>query len=163
MRSNRVLTALLVTTAVVGTAPAAAQMTQSAPVTPPGQFGLGFVLGEPSGVNAKLWRGRDFALVGGLAWSFAHDGATTLYGDFIWHRFGLFDLESGNLPLYVGVGARMQFENDSRFGIRTVFGLDYIFARSPFDAFFELVPTFDVAPDADVTLTAAVGFRYYFQ
>ena len=160
---KKTLCASFAAAAIFAATPAPAQMTQPAPMVQGGRFGLGFVLGEPTGVNAKLWRGRDLALVGGLAWSFVHDGATTLYGDFIWHHFGLFDLESGALPLYVGAGARLQFENESRFGIRTVVGFDYIFARSPFDAFFELVPTFDVAPEADVTLTAAVGFRYFFQ
>ena len=143
--------------------PAGAQTVQPAAMAPPGSFGLGFAFGEPTGVNAKLWRGRDLAIVGGLAWSFANDGATQLYGDFIWHHFGLFDFDSGSMPLYVGAGARIQFESDARFGFRTVVGLDYLFARAPFDAFIEMVPTFDVAPEGDVTLTAAVGFRYFFR
>ena len=141
---------------------ARAQVAQPAAMAPPGSFGLGFAFGEPTGVNAKLWRGRDLAIVGGLAWSFEHDGATQLYGDFVWHH-GLFNFESGNMPLYVGAGARVQFESDARFGFRTVLGLDYIFARAPFDAFMEMVPTFDVAPEGDVSLTAAVGFRYFFR
>jgi len=142
---------------------ARAQGVQPAPMVAPGSFGLGFAFGEPTGVNAKLWRGQNLALVGGLAWSFANDGATQLYGDFIWHHFGLLDLQSGSMPLYVGAGARIQFESDARFGFRTVVGLDYLFARAPFDAFMELVPTFDVAPEGDFSLTAAVGFRYFFR
>lgn len=141
---------------------AQSQATQPATMASPGSFGLGFAFGEPTGVNAKLWRGRDLALVGGLAWSFANDGATQLYGDFIWHH-GLFSFDGGSMPFYVGAGARIQFEDGSRFGFRTVLGLDYIFARAPFDAFIEMVPTFDVAPEGDVLLTAAVGFRYFFR
>lgn len=156
------VTALALTAAGLSGA-ARAQGVHSAPMVAPGSFGLGFAFGEPTGVNAKLWRGRDLALVGGLAWSFANDGATQLYGDFIWHHFGLLDLQSGSMPLYVGAGARIQFENDARFGFRTVVGLDYLFARAPFDAFMELVPTFDVAPEGDFSMTAAVGFRYFFR
>lgn len=141
---------------------AVAQDVQPAAMAPPGSFGLGFAFGEPTGVNAKLWRGRDLAIVGGLAWSFEHDGATQLYGDFLWHH-GLFSFDGGKMPFYVGAGARVQFENEARFGFRTVLGLDYIFARAPFDAFMEVVPTFDVAPDGDVSVTAAVGFRYFFR
>jgi len=141
---------------------ARAQAVQPASMAPPGSFGLGFAFGEPTGVNAKLWRGRDLAIVGGLAWSFEHDGATQLYGDFLWHH-GLFAFDGGNMPLYVGAGGRVQFENEARFGFRTVLGLDYIFARAPFDAFIEMVPTFDVAPEGDFSLTAAVGFRYFFR
>src|SRR5262245_2004546 len=74
-----------------------------------GQFGRGFVFSEPTGVNAKLWQSQTFALDGGLAWSFVEDGATTIYGDVLWHQFGLLDLDTGALPLYLGGGARFQF------------------------------------------------------
>ena len=32
-------------------------------------FGMGFLLGEPAGINAKLWRSTHTALVGSMAWS----------------------------------------------------------------------------------------------
>jgi hypothetical protein len=128
-----------------------------------GRFGLGFVFGEPTGVNAKLWQTEAIALDAGLAWSAIEDGATTIYGDLLWHQYGLLDLSSGALPVYFGAGARFQFADDTHFGIRTVVGLDYILASSPFDVFLELVPTFDLAPETDLVLTAAVGFRYFFR
>ncbi len=128
-----------------------------------GKFGLGFVFGEPTGVNAKLWQSQTFALDGGLAWSFVEDGATTIYGDVLWHQFGLLDLDTGALPLYFGGGARFQFGDETHFGLRTVVGIDYLMARQPFDVFLELVPTFDLAPESDVVFNAAVGFRYFFR
>ena len=148
---------------VLSAAPVAAQNEQFMQPGQGGRFGLGFVLGEPSGVNAKLWQGQELALQGGLAWSFVDEGATSVYGDLIWHQFGLLDVSSGSLPVYLGVGARAQFGDDTRFGIRTVVGLDYIFAQAPFDVFLELVPTFDMTPEAEVLLSAAVGFRYFFR
>jgi len=63
-----------------------------------GGFGLGFTLGEPSGVNGKIWTGPATAISGGLAWSLADGGATNLYGDILWHNFDLFDLQNGYLP-----------------------------------------------------------------
>ncbi|MFQ5600073.1 MAG: hypothetical protein ACE5G2_05925 [Candidatus Krumholzibacteriia bacterium] len=126
-------------------------------------FGLGFLFGEPAGVNGKLWRGHDTALVGGLAWSFVDDGAADLYGDFVWHRFGLLDVDRGRLPLYVGVGARLQLDGGSRFGIRIPVGMNYLFETAPIDAFVEFVPLFDLAPETDWEFNAAVGFRYFFR
>ncbi len=148
---------------VLSAAPVAAQNEQILQSSQGGRFGLGFVLGEPSGVNAKLWQGPELALQGGLAWSFVDDGATAVYGDLIWHKFGLLDVSSGGLPVYLGAGVRAQFGDETRFGIRTVVGLDYIFPQAPFDVFLELVPTFDMTPEAEVVLSAAVGFRYFFR
>jgi hypothetical protein len=129
----------------------------------PNGYGLGFVFGEPTGINAKMWHGHDTAFIGGLAWSFVEDGATTVYGDYIWHNYSLLNVQTGALPLYFGAGARLQLENDARFGIRTVVGLNYQFRNAPFDAFMEMVPLFDITPDADLKLNAALGFRYFFR
>lgn len=142
---------------------AAVLVAASTPVVASGDYGLGFALGEPSGINAKKWMGHDAALVGGLAWSVADGGATSVYGDYIWHSYGLLDVQTGALPIYYGAGARLQFENDARFGIRTVVGLNYQFRAQPFDAFVELVPLIDITPNADLTLNAALGFRYFFR
>lgn len=129
----------------------------------PNGYGLGFVFGEPSGINAKMWLGHDAALVGGLAWSFVEDGATTIYGDYIQHSYGLLNVQTGALPIYYGVGARLQVENTTRFGIRTVVGLNYQFRTSPFDTFIEIVPLLDLSPEADLKVNAALGFRYFFR
>ena len=158
---------LLVSLVVLGVCAGSVQAQPEQVYTPAptstGQFGLGFVFGEPTGVNAKLWQTPDIALDAGLAWSVVEDAATTIYGDVLWHQFGLLDLDTGALPIYLGAGARFQFASDTHFGIRTVVGVDYIMARAPFDVFLEFVPTFDLAPEADVVLTAAVGFRYFFR
>lgn len=126
-------------------------------------YGLGFVFGEPTGINAKMWHGHNTAFIGGLAWSFVEDGATSVYGDYIWHNYSLLNVQTGALPVYFGAGARLQFEKDARFGIRGVLGLNYQFRNVPFDAFVEMVPLFDMTPDADLKLNAALGFRYFFR
>ena len=168
-RSSFFRRALLATLAfalwVLGVPPLQAQTEQVYAPAPSsgGQFGLGFVFGEPTGVNAKLWQTQDIAVDAGLAWSVVEDAATTIYGDVLWHQFGLLDVANGTLPVYLGAGARFQFADETHFGIRTVVGLDYILAKAPFDVFLELVPTFDLAPETDFVVTAAVGFRYFFR
>jgi len=125
-------------------------------------FGMGFLVGEPAGINAKLWRSTSTALVGGMAWSFVHDTATDLYADYFWHNYGVFDIDRGMLPLYVGGGARLALEGESRFGLRAVVGMNYLFDTKPFDAFFEVAPVLDVAPSVDWNLNVALGMRYFF-
>lgn len=132
-------------------------------------FGLGVIVGEPTGLSAKLWQSRSTAIDFGAAWSFVDDTAFHLHADILVHRFDLIHVDSGKLPLYYGVGARVKFsENDrgnqdAHVGIRFPVGLDYLFAREPLDLFLELVPILDVAPETDVSLNASLGFRYWFR
>ena len=125
-------------------------------------FGMGFLVGEPAGINAKLWRSTHTALVGSMAWSFVHDAATDLYVDYLYHSYGVFDLDRGMLPLYFGGGTRLALEEESRFGIRAVVGVNYLFDATPIDAFFEVAPVLDVAPSVDWNLNVALGVRYFF-
>jgi hypothetical protein len=132
-------------------------------------FGLGVIVGEPTGLSAKLWQTRRTALDFAAAWSFVDDTAFHLHTDFVWHRFDLIDVSEGQLPLYFGLGGRVKFRDDDRgdsdaeVGIRFPVGLDYLFASVPFDIFVEIVPILDLAPDTDVTLNASLGFRYWFE
>jgi hypothetical protein len=130
-------------------------------------FGLGVIIGEPTGLSMKFWQSRSTALDLAAAWSFIDETAFHLHGDFLWHKFDLIDVDAGELPLYFGLGARVKFidgsgDDDVRVGIRFPVGLDYLFESVPFDAFVEVVPILDVAPESDVTLNASIGFRYWF-
>ena len=131
-------------------------------------FGLGVIIGEPTGLSAKLWQTRRTALDFGAAWSFVDDADFHLHMDFLWHRFDLIHVDEGQLPLYFGLGGRVKFHDqesdnqDTEVGISFPVGLDYLFDSVPFDLFLEVVPILDVAPDSDVTLNASLGFRYWF-
>ena len=128
--------------------------------------GVGFIVGEPTGLSAKFFLNNEHALQFGLAWSL--DGANELHlqGDYIWHRYGLIDLKNGDeMPLYFGVGGRFIFsegDKDDIFGIRFPVGLDYLFTNYPFDIFVEIVPILDLTPDSDFDLEGALGARFWF-
>lgn len=128
--------------------------------------GVGFIVGEPTGLSAKFFLNNEHALQFGLAWSL--DGANELHlqGDYIWHRYGLIDLKNGDeMPLYFGVGGRFIFaegDHDDIFGIRFPVGLDYLFTNYPFDIFVEIVPILDLTPDSDFDLEGALGARFWF-
>jgi hypothetical protein len=128
-------------------------------------FGLGFILGEPTGIDAKFWLANQHALEFGAAWSLSGNNEFHLQGDYLFHKFDVFQLKSQDeLPLYFGVGARMILVDnyDDTFGIRFPVGLTYIFNSYPFDIFGEIVPILDVAPDTDFDLEGAIGARFWF-
>ena len=128
-----------------------------------GSFGIGIIVGEPTGLSSKIWLNHRSAIDLAAAWSFADETALHLHGDYVTHFYDLIDVSKGSLPLYVGVGGRVKFgENDDFIGIRVPVGLAYIFDGVPVDIFLEVVPLLDVAPDTEFTMNAAIGVRYFF-
>jgi hypothetical protein len=127
--------------------------------------GLGVIAGEPTGVSIKAWLDGRSAIDGAMAWSMSGDNDLHLHGDYLLHFFDTFAVEKGSLPLYTGVGARLSFDDDfddEHFGMRIPLGISYLFEDAPLDAFLEVAPTLDLAPDTDLEASGAVGLRYYF-
>lgn len=125
-------------------------------------FGLGIVVGEPTGLSAKLWTGRTNAFDFGAAWSFKGDGHLLVQADYVWHNYDLIHVESGRLPLYFGIGGRAIFADDPFVGARIPVGLDYQFANAPIDIFFEIVPILDLVPSTNFNLGGGLGVRFWF-
>lgn len=125
-------------------------------------FGMGLILGEPTGLSAKLWTSGDNAFDFAAAWSFKGDGNLLLQADYVWHFFNLMPVPSGKLPLYIGIGGRVILADDPRFGIRIPIGIDYLFATAPIDVFLELVPILDLSPETDFGVGGGIGIRYWF-
>ena len=125
-------------------------------------FGMGLILGEPTGLSAKLWTSGDNAFDFAAAWSFKGDGNLLLQADYVWHFFELMPVPSGKLPLYIGIGGRVVLADDPSFGIRVPIGIDYLFADAPIDIFLELVPILDLSPETDFGVGGGLGIRYWF-
>ncbi|MBN1625396.1 MAG: DUF3996 domain-containing protein [Deltaproteobacteria bacterium] len=137
-------------------------------------FGIGFIIGEPTGLSMKKWIGNDRAIDLGIAWSFSENNSFHLHADYLFHRFDLLPTQKakGQLPLYFGLGARLKLkdenddrgrnDNDNLLGLRVPIGISYLFADHPFDLFAEIVPVLDLAPDTKFDLNIAVGARFYF-
>ena len=125
-------------------------------------FGMGLILGEPTGLSAKLWTSGDNAFDFAAAWSFKGDGHLLLQADYVWHFFELMPVPSGKLPLYIGLGGRVVLADDPSFGIRVPIGIDYLFDDAPIDVFLELVPILDLSPATDFGIGGGLGIRYWF-
>jgi hypothetical protein len=126
-------------------------------------FGLGLVVGAPTGLSGKLYLNQPFALQMGIGVvddldddDFDDDGLH-LHVDLIWHPTILTRQPAFTMPFYFGVGARIvenddyyrvdgvwYDDDDTRFGVRVPFGLLLDFNRVPLDVFFELAVVIDV-------------------
>jgi hypothetical protein len=130
----------------------------------PSSFGAGIVVGDPTGLSLKFRLDRENAIDAAIAWSLDEPNNLHLRADYIWHRYGLIKVRKGQLPLFFGVGGRIEFRehSDDRVGVRFPVGLDYYFANAPFDIFIELAPVLDLAPETDFDLEGAFGGRFWF-
>jgi len=140
-----------------------------------GSFGVGLVIGEPTGISAKLYLDDDNAVQAAAGSAFV-GGGLQVHADYLWHPWILEERDSFTLPAYVGPGARFIYyqkgrdgEDFSAAGLRAVAGIVFDFKEIPLDVFVELagVVEYRFAPvEADegfaLTLNAGLGARYYF-
>jgi hypothetical protein len=127
-----------------------------------GRLGLGVMLGEPTGLSAKVWLGGISAVDGGVAWSFVHNPAVSVHVDYLFHFFDVIPVKEGRLPLYVGIGGVLSASQDPDLGVRIPVGVTYLFASAPLDLFLEVAPILLLFPATTFDFSGGVGIRFYF-
>jgi hypothetical protein len=134
-----------------------------------GPLGAGVIIGEPTGLSLKQWIGQGRAVDLAAAWSFVDNAAFHVHMDYLFHAPRPPQIEVPGLLFHFGLGGRIKLvseegdaESDNRLGVRFPLGLDYLFARSHMEMFFEVAPLLDLAPDTEFTVNGGFGFRYYF-
>lgn len=125
--------------------------------------GIGFMVGEPTGLSLKSWTGGNNAFDVGLAWSLGRYDAVNIHADYLWHNYDLFnEVESGALPFYYGIGGRVILaDDDAVIGARIPVGLNYLFDDSPIGLFLEIAPIINLAPETDFDVDGGLGVRFY--
>jgi hypothetical protein len=140
--------------------------------TEKGAFGIGIILGEPTGISAKLYLSDDTAIAAAVGSAFI-GGGVHLHADYLWHPWVLEEAEHFVLPAYVGVGARVldELPGDNRhilhLGLRGVGGMLFDFKAIPLDVFGEVAAVLDFAFDQErggvgLAINIGLGARYYF-
>lgn len=138
-------------------------------------FGLGIIIGEPTGISAKLWTSNDNAFDFGLGWSVGGDrigrynGTYTggsrvhLHMDYLWHAFNAIH-SSERFPLYYGIGGRLNSGGgyQSSFAVRGVLGIAWLPRETPIDVFLEIAPSLQLTPSTGFGIDAGLGARYFF-
>ena len=139
------------------------------------RFGLGLIVGEPTGLSAKLWVSDKTAVDFGLGWSVGgdrlyyynggYDGSSRVHFhmDYLWHWFDAIRSYE-RFPLYTGLGARINLGGGyySSVALRGVLGIAWLPFNAPFDVFLELVPSLQVMPGTSFGIDAGLGARFYF-
>lgn len=128
-------------------------------------FGLGVILGEPTGLSGKYWLDESHAVDFGFAYSFVHPNNTlSIHADYLFHRFDLIRSEVP-FPVYYGFGGRVHLGNKdgNTLGARGVIGVLWMHPIVPIDVFVELAPVFNLFPETSLHFDLAIGGRYYFE
>jgi len=130
-----------------------------------GLFGIGVVLGEPTGISGKYWLDERTAIDGAFGYSFGDrfrlsidylvHGTTANGPDFLFY-YGLGGAMAGNRG-YIAKSRRSDFA----LGARGVIGVSYLFKRAPFDAFLEIAPIVFIAPPLGLSMDFCFGIRVY--
>lgn len=138
--------------------------------TEKGTIGVGIIIGEPSGVSARLYL-KDDQAIQGMVGSGVFDSGIQMSADYVFHPLILQSRPSFVLATYLGPGVRFIDHNQGRdnsffaVGLRGVGGLLFDF-KSPLDAFIEVAGVleygFKSGEGAGVALNAGAGVRYYF-
>ncbi|HVK75098.1 MAG TPA: hypothetical protein VM734_17335 [Kofleriaceae bacterium] len=142
------------------------------------EFGLGLILGAPTGLSGKYFYSEDKAIdfaVGFLGRYRGRDGLH-VHVDHLWHPVSLVSDSAFELPLYVGVGGRFysfdwddndRYDDGQVLGVRVPVGIAFDFNNVPLDIFVELafvldfyVSDYDDNVDGD--FNGGVGVRYWF-
>lgn len=126
------------------------------------KFGLGVMLGEPSGISGKYYLNETNAIDFGLGYSIATEGKLNIHIDYLHHKEGVFNTDQ-RLILHYGFGAKIKtYSGDDAFGVRGVVGITWTQDDLPFDAFIEIAPVFILLPSTELELDASIGARFYF-
>lgn len=135
-----------------------------------GDFGIGFIIGEPTGLSFKWWTQKNRAVDAALGFS-TNDVSFHIHADYLFHTVNRFQPRKEKLPFYYGIGfrfkefkttARRTTGSETHFGLRFPLGLDFFVQQTPLEVFIEAVPILDLTPGTDFQLKAAGGIRYYF-
>lgn len=135
----------------------------------PQGFGLGVVLGDPTGLSFA-WRPNEAWLVQAhVGWSLTNE-RLRLSADYLWNFAHLNAPGAPALDFvpYVGVGGRARIGDDDHhdhgtgIGVRVPVGMAMLPSDVPIDVFLELAPVLLLFPDTDFELDGGLGARFYF-
>lgn len=171
--------ALLLLSALTGTAEAqpspVGQSRQSTGIEgEPEGFGMGIVVGEPTGLSFAYRTGEWTNIQAGLGWSFSNS-RIHLTGDYTRNLFIARpdDTPDVRFPVYVGVGGRVKLgfdEDDGRgkneasnsVGVRFPIGAAILPTTQRLDVFLEIAPVLLLLPTTSFRLDGALGARIFF-
>lgn len=141
-------------------------------------FGVGAILGSPTGLSAKYNLNNTYAIDGALAYG-SHE--VVIYGDYLKHFPGIFGKHNefvSSLKGYVGIGPMFVFADGDKdhghhyvdddddsfaFGGRIPIGVEWTSDEIPLGVSLEIAPGMAVVPGTDAFMQGGLAIRYYFK
>ncbi|MBN21722.1 MAG: hypothetical protein CL678_10590 [Bdellovibrionaceae bacterium] len=126
-------------------------------------FGLGIIVGEPTGITGKYFFDQTQAVDFGISYSF--DKFVYAYADYLKHfphAFGKSSKFVYELAPYVGVGLGVGLDHDVLVAARIPLGIEWMIPRSQIGLFLELVPGLAVIPSTTFRFGGGIGVRFFF-
>ncbi len=142
------------------------------------QFGLGAVIGDPTGFTGKYLLERTTAIEATL--SFFGDRSFHLHGSYLKIKPNAIAIDGEDIGFYFGIGGRIitfrdgygpykgffaaNYTGTSRttFAVRAPIGLNYHFRDPSIEVFGEIALAMDFVPFTDADFDVGIGARYYF-
>lgn len=132
--------------------------------------GAGPMIGEPIGIDFKVWPRQSLAFDVGLGYSWYQDSSLQAQGDLLFHSVELAanPTKDGAFSLYMGLGAQMrltgQFQDQNlKAGLRMPLGFEYFFPGFVVSIYAEAVPIFNLGTtDQYFSGDGVFGFHYYW-
>lgn len=138
-------------------------------------IGIGFVIGEPTGLSLKIWNSSSTAFVFGIGSSYF--GSPRIGMDYIWH-FNSFRSRVVNLylgpGLVIGVGEGRAYyyqykdhghfyyrDHGTGFAARGIIGINIMPHNTPLDIFLEAGLLLGISPNQGSAFDTALGLRFY--
>lgn len=134
----------------------------------PGPFGVGIVIGDPTGLSGNYRLSPQRSIDAALAWSFGSNPGFEIHSDYLWRRPGLLRAENVKFDLHYGIGARLlslsnsNVSDKTRFGPRLPIGLASNFNQQALEVFAEVALVMNVIPATSADLDFGIGARVYF-
>lgn len=134
-------------------------------------YGVGIILGSPTGLTGKMMLTRTSAIAVNAGWSFWPASGFHITGDYQFLFPGAITDEDGrpvhSLIPYIGLGGRVRFrsnenddDDDFQAGVRFGGGIEYL--PEPIGIFIELYPVVNLIPSTKFAFEGGLGFRIYF-
>lgn len=133
-----------------------------------GEFLLGGMLGDPTGVTGKFDLSETESIDGGIAWSSGTRTGFQMHGDYLRIQPQRFSAGDAMLDFYYGIGARLvgidtgEHKGRVSFGPRVPVGLKHEIEDPSVEFFGEVAVVLDVAPSTSADVDIGVGARYRF-
>lgn len=126
------------------------------------EYGVGMVIGAPTGISGKLWQGTRRAYDAAAGWNLDDKSRFYLHADYLIQDPTTFVVAEGSMPWYYGIGARLRAGEDGRLGVRAPIGVEYLLQDAPLNLFIEMAVVLDIVPETEFDLNAGIGVRYRF-